>query len=88
VAKFLSLKNISCTSNHKVIDEAALKVKNFDSIIFDAKNNNRLLVKVAVSSVSIENAKDNLDSDTFEAARIAAEKDWNSSLSKIKLKLL
>jgi hypothetical protein len=34
---FLSNKKHILASNHKVIDGAALKVKNFDSIIFDAK---------------------------------------------------
>jgi predicted alpha-1,2-mannosidase len=87
VAKFSKpIKNHILASNHKVIDGAASEgEKTSTQLFFDAKNNNELLVKVAVSSVSIENAKDNLDSDTFEAARIAAEKDWNSSLSKIQV---
>lgn len=87
VAKFSKpIKNHILASNHKVIDEAASEAeKTSAQLFFDAKNNNELVVKVAVSSVSIENAKDNLDSDTFESARIAAEKDWSSSLSKIQV---
>jgi predicted alpha-1,2-mannosidase len=87
VAKFSKpIKNHILASNHKVIDEAAAEAeKTSAQLFFDAKNNNELVVKVAVSSVSIENAKDNLDSDTFESARIAAEKDWSSSLSKIQV---
>ncbi|CAM3390355.1 GH92 family glycosyl hydrolase [Flavobacterium chungbukense] len=53
-------------------------------LFFDAKNSKELGVKVALSSVSVENAKDNLDKDQeFEKVKTAASVDWNEALSKI-----
>ncbi|WP_427874146.1 GH92 family glycosyl hydrolase [Flavobacterium sp. MMS24-S5] len=54
-------------------------------LFFDGKNSKELGVKVALSSVSIANAKDNLDAESqnFEKAKSDATLDWNKALSKI-----
>lgn len=56
-------------------------------LFFNEIQNNQLLVKVALSSVSIENAKDNLDKGDFdfEEVKTKAENTWNEALSKIKV---
>ncbi|MFI1744239.1 GH92 family glycosyl hydrolase [Thalassobellus sediminis] len=56
-------------------------------LFFKSNNSDELLVKVAVSSVSIKNAKDNLDSDefNFEAIKTNAETIWDTALSKIEV---
>ncbi|MBU2998004.1 GH92 family glycosyl hydrolase [Cellulophaga baltica] len=70
-------------------DEATEKskaegIKTAAQLFFDEKNDATLLVKVALSSVSIENAKQNLDADVnFDAVKTAAEDKWNEALSKI-----
>ncbi|MEC3907178.1 GH92 family glycosyl hydrolase [Tamlana sp. 2201CG12-4] len=55
-------------------------------LFFSPENNNELFVKVALSSVSIDNAKDNLDTGNdfnFEAVKSKAENIWNEALTKI-----
>ncbi|MBW1655530.1 GH92 family glycosyl hydrolase [Flavobacterium quisquiliarum] len=53
-------------------------------LFFDSKNSKELGVKVALSSVSVENAKGNLDKDQeFEKVKATASSDWNKALSKI-----
>ncbi len=56
-------------------------------LFFSAGGGNTLFVKVAVSSVSVANAKDNLDSGdfNFDQAKTEAETNWNSALSKIEV---
>ncbi|MFI1772051.1 GH92 family glycosyl hydrolase [Thalassobellus citreus] len=56
-------------------------------LFFDRKNSNELLVKVAVSSVSIKNAKENLDAGdfNFEKVKTAANTLWNTASSKIEV---
>ena len=57
---------------------------------FDIKTNSELLVKTGISSVSIDNAKLNLEDDIkdwdFEKVKKDAEKEWNKQLSKIEIK--
>lgn len=54
-------------------------------LFFEAENNKELVAKVALSSVSIANAKDNLDTDgfNFESVKTQAQTTWNEALSKI-----
>jgi len=51
---------------------------------------NQVLIRTAISSVSIENAKANLAADkadqSFETIRTAALKQWNKELNKIQVK--
>ena len=57
---------------------------------FDLKTNSELLIKTGISSVSIDNAKLNLENDikdwNFIQTKEKAEKDWNKELSKIEVK--
>ncbi|MGQ7867834.1 GH92 family glycosyl hydrolase [Sunxiuqinia sp. sy24] len=54
---------------------------------FDTKENEEVTYRIAISFVSVENAKQNLEAaglhDTFEEYRAAAEKSWNENLGKI-----
>ena len=56
---------------------------------FDTEEGEQLLVKVALSPVSIEGAEANLDAELpgwdFEATAAAADKAWNDELSKVKI---
>jgi predicted alpha-1,2-mannosidase len=60
-------------------------VKTATQLFFDGKDDNVLLVKVALSSVSVENAKENLDGGAFnfEEVKTETESKWNDALSKI-----
>ncbi|MBJ6367409.1 GH92 family glycosyl hydrolase [Snuella sedimenti] len=62
-------------------------VKTGVQVFFDKEETNQLQVKVALSSVSIENAKDNLETGDldFEVVKGDAERDWHNALSKIKV---
>ena len=57
---------------------------------FDLKTNSELLIKTGISSVSIENAKLNLEKDIedwdFNKLKNAATFQWNKELSKIEVK--
>ncbi|WP_203256921.1 GH92 family glycosyl hydrolase [Hyunsoonleella ulvae] len=61
--------------------------KTASQLVFDSQNTNQLFVKVALSSVSVENAKNNLDSDdfNFENTKQNAEHIWEASLQNIKI---
>ena len=56
-------------------------------LFFETNNTNELFVKVALSSVSVANAKDNLDkeSSNFENTKLDAAKIWNTTLNKIEI---
>lgn len=56
-------------------------------LFFDPKNSEELFIKVALSSVSVANAKDNLDAEksTFDNTKSEAASIWNSALSKIEV---
>ncbi|PBJ04878.1 GH92 family glycosyl hydrolase [Flavobacterium sp. ACN6] len=56
-------------------------------LFFDAGNSKELDVKVALSSVSVANAKDNLDTENqdFEKVKSKAAAVWNTALGKIKV---
>ncbi len=59
--------------------------KTKSQLFFNAEGDNELLAKVVVSSVSVANAKENLDSGdfNFEQVQAEAENTWNTALSKI-----
>ncbi|MCG9793128.1 GH92 family glycosyl hydrolase [Flavobacterium algicola] len=69
----------------KVIDSNA--VKTAAQLFFDQSSSNEVLVKVALSSVSVKNAKENLEEKgfEFEATKAQSEVIWNEALSKIKV---
>ena len=54
---------------------------------FDMKPGDELMMKVALSTVSVDGARRNLEAEIegwdFEATRLAAKADWNSQLSRI-----
>ena len=54
---------------------------------FDTKTDEKIYIKTAISYVSIENARKNLEVEQkeydFEKTKMAAEKTWNDELSKI-----
>ena len=56
---------------------------------FNVKNNEKILLKVALSPVSIEGARKNLEAEldhwNFEKVRSDAKQDWNKELSKIEV---
>ncbi|MEP6931048.1 MAG: GH92 family glycosyl hydrolase, partial [Flavobacterium sp.] len=54
-------------------------------LFFNSDNTDELQVKVALSSVSVENAKDNLDAGNFNFQEVQAKASttWNTALSKI-----
>ena len=59
---------------------------------FDLNPNTSLLIKTGISSVSIDNAKLNLENDIndwdFEGVKKRADEKWNKELSKIEIKSL
>lgn len=59
--------------------------KAFAQLFFNSENNNELLVKVAVSSVSEANALENLSKEeiSFETVKNEASEIWNNNLSNI-----
>ncbi|GAA3646979.1 GH92 family glycosyl hydrolase [Flavivirga jejuensis] len=89
VAKFSKpiTKNnlVSDEKNVEKIDEHT--IKSAAQFFFNENEGSQLLVKVALSSVSVENAKENLDKEgfDFEAVKAQSESTWNQALSKIKV---
>lgn len=87
VAKFSKpISESTLTANQKIISGAASEGEHTTAqLFFDENNNNELQVKVALSSVSIANAKDNLEAENFnfENVKSKATTTWNTSLNKI-----
>jgi len=87
VAKFSKpIATHNLYQNGAITIETSVKApKTSAQLFFDAANTKELNVKVALSSVSVANAKDNLDpaDATFEDTKKAANKLWNSALSHI-----
>ncbi|WP_281632926.1 GH92 family glycosyl hydrolase [Flavobacterium luteolum] len=86
VAKFSKpITESIITADKKVVSGSNAEGENTAlQLFFDPKNSKELDVKVALSSVSVENAKDNLDKDQeFEKVKASASSDWNKALSKI-----
>ena len=69
---------------------AAISKNIKEYIQFDLTASKDIYVKVAISAVSVEGAKKNLESEMpgwdFEAVKSAAEKKWQTELSKIEVK--
>ncbi|QFZ53462.1 glycoside hydrolase family 92 protein [Oceanihabitans sp. IOP_32] len=79
-------------ANYKLYEDGKLSNKDFaestktsSQLFFNADDSNELHAKVALSSVSVENAKANLEADTFnfEAEKLEAENIWDKALSHI-----
>ncbi|TDX09891.1 GH92 family glycosyl hydrolase [Flavobacterium sp. S87F.05.LMB.W.Kidney.N] len=86
VAKFSKpITESIITADKKVVNAKNAEGENTAlQLFFDPKNSKKLGVKVALSSVSIANAKDNLDKDQeFEKVKTDASAVWNKALSKI-----
>ncbi len=71
-------------------DGGAFNFKNRKGIFkFDVEKDEQILLKVAISPVSIEGARKNLEAELnhwdFEKVRNDAKKDWNKELSKIEV---
>lgn len=72
--------------NEKIKTKSIDGAKTSCQLFFDDKSDNQLFVKVALSSVSIENAKDNLDSEKdFDTVKADAETIWNEKLATIEV---
>ena len=89
VAKFSKpiIKHHFAVDNKVVNLDKAKGIKTAGQFFFNESDSNQLLAKVALSSVSIKNAKENLDNDVFnfESVKEEAENTWNKALSKIKI---
>lgn len=91
VAKFSKpIKEQNIVANGKLLAEAkeAEGERVATQLYFENDNNEQLLVQVAISSVSIENAKLNLEKEktTFDIARSQASNLWEQGLSNIEVK--
>ncbi|PQV50229.1 putative alpha-1,2-mannosidase [Jejuia pallidilutea] len=87
VAKFSKpIIGYHLAADNKSVDTKDIKgVKTAAQLFFNDIENNELQVKVALSSVGIENAKANLEASgfEFESVKAKAENTWNEVLSKI-----
>jgi predicted alpha-1,2-mannosidase len=86
VAKFSKpITESIITADKKVVSGKNAEGENTAlQLFFDSKNSKELDVKVALSSVSIVNAKDNLEENKeFEKVKTDASAVWNKALSKI-----
>ncbi|WP_299557293.1 GH92 family glycosyl hydrolase [Seonamhaeicola sp.] len=76
-------------ANHELLDEKRVEADKTSAQLFFGENEgNNLAVKVAISSVSIENAKENLDYKNqfnFEQVKAEAQEVWEDHLSKIQV---
>ena len=88
VAKFSKpIKNYNIYSDGNLIDAVStLGVKTASQLFFN-NSDTALQVKVALSSVSIANAKNNLDIGNFdfEKIKVAGDNIWNMAIAKIKV---
>ena len=81
------------TESVLIADKQIINAKKADAentsaqLFFDPKKSDQLWVKVALSSVSVANAKDNLDDEelTFDTTKSKAATIWNTALSKIEV---
>jgi predicted alpha-1,2-mannosidase len=75
------------SDSQTIVGLVAKGEKTATQLFFDSKEDTELYAKVALSSVSVANAKDNLETDgfKFEDVKLAAENTWNAALSKIKV---
>ena len=65
------------------------KIEGDSTAVFSIGNERDLEIKVGISAVSLENAKENLKSElndkTFEEVKTAANTMWNNQLSKVRI---
>ncbi|MBP0902959.1 GH92 family glycosyl hydrolase [Mariniflexile gromovii] len=88
VAKFSKpIAAYSLVSDKQKVEKMdSTTVKSAAQFFFNENEGKELLVKVALSSVSIDNAKDNLDEGfDFESVKTQAENTWNEALSTIQV---
>ncbi|MEP3836166.1 MAG: GH92 family glycosyl hydrolase [Algibacter sp.] len=87
VAKFSKpITNHTLVSDNEIVEgNNTTGTKTATQLFFEDLNSNQLLAKVALSSVSVENAKENLDDNefNFEVIKAEAKKTWNDALNKI-----
>lgn len=85
VAKFSKpFVNYKLYADGNIIEYGLAKgTKTATQLFFEATGTNEIFTKVALSSVSVDNAKDNLDNSDFETTKIEAENLWNEALSNI-----
>ncbi len=82
-----SIKTHTLIANNKIHEtQSVTGKKTAAQLFFDTKNNDTLEVKVAVSSVNIANAKENMDSETdFDVVQKTTDSIWNKTLNKIQI---
>lgn len=89
VAKFSKpITKHSLVSNTNIVNDTIVKgEKTKSQLFFNKKDASEILVKIAVSSVSVENAKENLDSGffNFESTKKDTQDIWNTALGKIQV---
>jgi predicted alpha-1,2-mannosidase len=87
VAKFSKpISETTLVADKKVVEDKTAEGENTSlQLFFNSNNSSELLVKVALSSVSVENAKDNLDTRdfNFQSIKSDAATIWNTALNKI-----
>ncbi|MGB0879862.1 MAG: GH92 family glycosyl hydrolase [Polaribacter sp.] len=87
IAKFSkSIKEFELVSNQEYIkDSSVTGTKTSAQLYFNNLNEEKLQVKVGVSSVSVKNALENIseNKENFKTAKQKASKNWNKVLSKI-----
>lgn len=87
VAKFSKpISETTLVADKKTVEGKMAEGENTSlQLFFNSDNNTELLVKVALSSVSVENAKDNLDTGdfNFQGIKSQAQTIWNTALDKI-----
>jgi predicted alpha-1,2-mannosidase len=87
VARFSKpITETTLIADKKVVEGKVSEGENTSlQLFFNPNNTNELLAKVALSSVSVENAKDNLDGGdfNFQDVKSKAENSWNKALGKI-----
>lgn len=80
------IANYKLYEDGHLADEHLIKgIKTSTQLFFDAAGSHELFAKVALSSVSLDNAKDNLDHAEFNFTTTKAEAEslWNTALSTI-----
>lgn len=79
--------NDSLQSSNIISNDSSRNLKAFFQ--FDLKGNKEILLKVAISPVSVDGAKRNLDAEipgwNFTGVRSLAERKWNKELSRIEV---
>lgn len=84
------IKEFVVSEENDVVEGNELKVKRvYGQALFDTNDNEVIYVKVALSPVSIENAKLNMQQELpgwdFNATIAAADQAWNDELNKIQI---